>query len=327
MVILGAPIISLRQLTLLLCALLSLSACPKSPAPPLRVGANLWPGYDLLFLAREKGWLPKDAVRLVEFPSSSDVISALENGSLEGAMLTLDEVLLLRAHGHPFQVAAVLDTSNGGDVILARPPLSSLADLAGHRVGVEGGALGAYMLSRALSLHGVDLASIQTVPLTVGEHLHAYNDGRVDAVVTFEPVRSQLLAAGAHELFSSKEIPDEIVDVLVFHKDAARARPEAIAATLDAHFRARALLLQAPDKAAPLLATHTHLSPQATLATYNGLKLPSREENLRLLSGPNPPLKQTAARLTKTLLEQKLLHVAPPLRDLLLPAPRAGAAP
>src|SRR5690606_40109661 len=46
----------LRLATLMITLLLTaaLSAC-NHPSQPLRVGTNLWPGYELLYLAREQG--------------------------------------------------------------------------------------------------------------------------------------------------------------------------------------------------------------------------------------------------------------------------------
>ena|GEM_PF-4155424 len=44
------------------------------------------------------------------------------------------------------------------------------------RVGVEGNALGAYVLSRALDLHGIDLGAIDVVQLEVNAHVDAFTN-------------------------------------------------------------------------------------------------------------------------------------------------------
>lgn len=49
-------------------------------------------------------------------------------------------------------------------------------------------------------------------------------NGQVDAIVTFEPTRSRLLAAGGHEVFSSASMPGEVADVLVVTANTARQR-------------------------------------------------------------------------------------------------------
>ncbi len=131
--------------------------------PLLRLGAQPWPGYELLYLAREKGWLDGDAIRLVEMPSASDSIQALFAGALEGAALTLDEVLSVSAAGLSLKVVAVLDVSLGADVLLAQPRFRTLAELKGRRVGVENSATGALMLEGALAAAQLSLREIVPV--------------------------------------------------------------------------------------------------------------------------------------------------------------------
>ncbi|MGB5468727.1 MAG: nitrate/sulfonate/bicarbonate ABC transporter, partial [Sedimenticolaceae bacterium] len=61
-------------------------------AQPLRIGTNVWPGYEPLYLAAEReNWKSKLDIRMVEYPSATEVIRAFRNRALEGAALTLDE--------------------------------------------------------------------------------------------------------------------------------------------------------------------------------------------------------------------------------------------
>jgi len=85
----------------------SLAGCGVEPAPPLRIGTNVWPGYEPLYLARELGYLDPRSVHLVEYPSASEVIRAFRNHAIEAAALTFDEVLLLTQDG--FKPRVVLE--------------------------------------------------------------------------------------------------------------------------------------------------------------------------------------------------------------------------
>lgn len=286
---------------------------------PLRLGTNVWPGYEPLYLARELGYLGEGSVRLVEYLSASEVLRAFRNQSLEAAALTLDEVLVLLQNGIPVQIFLVTDVSHGGDVILARPEITRFEQLAGKRVGVEGGALGGYVLSRALDRHGLALDAIDIVHLEVHEHAAAYEAGRVDAVVTFEPVRTRLLAAGAKEVFSSREIPGEIVDVLVVHRRYASSHGDALEHLVQGWFQALVHLEQDPRDAARRMSERLRISPEAVLASYDGLGLPSREENLTLLEGPSASLLPVARRLEQLMLKMQLLSSPVDLNPLLAP--------
>jgi NitT/TauT family transport system substrate-binding protein len=301
-----------------LIAVLSLFAVEVVAATPLRLGTNVWPGYEPLYLAADRSsWQGRLNVRLVEYPSATEVLRAFRNRALEAAALTLDEVLMLREAGLPVRVVTVLDISHGGDVILARPEISSFSALRDKRIGVEATALGAYVLSRALQLHGLSLDEIVLVRADADEHEGLYLAGDVDAVVTFEPVRTRLLAAGARELFSSVEIPGEIVDVLVVHADVAESKPGIVRAMVSDWFAALAYMETEAHAAAQFTAKRLRISPGEVIASYEGLKLPDVAENRRLLGGGLEP---TVQRLHHLLVDESLLQGPVDTRDLLSPA-------
>lgn len=284
-----------------------LSGCAEPEHPPLRVGTVVWPGYEPLYLARANGDLPESAVRLIEYPSASEVIRALRNRSLEGAALTLDEVLMVVSEDTPLKVVLVMDISHGGDVLLAHPSVRSMGDLRGKRVGVESTALGAFMLTRALQTHGLDVSDIDVRNMDVNAHENAYLLGEVDAIVTFEPARTRLLNAGAQELFTSRDIPGEIVDVLVVHEAVLEHRLADLRQLADTWFRAVDILRQRPDDAATVMSRRLRISPREVLASYDGLVLPTRTENQLLLGGPQPALRDTVLRLNQVLVDAGLL--------------------
>ncbi len=293
-----------RLLFLLL--LLLLGACSEQQDTPIRLGTNVWPGYEPLYLAQHLELIKPEEVRLIEYPSASEVIRAFRNRSLEAAALTLDEVLLLQQDGIPVSVILVTDISAGGDVIMARKEVIDMATLKGKRVAVESSALGAYVISRALELHGMKLDDIEVKHLEVSAHEAAYRSGEVDAAVTFDPVRTQLLKLGAHEIFNSREMPGEIVDVVVVHNSLLE-QPTKVRALLDGWFAALDHLKNQPQSAAAIIAKRLKITPNEVLGSYEGLHLPSRQESRRLLTRDGP-LYTTVQRLSATMRHNGLLR-------------------
>lgn len=268
-------------------------------APPpvlLRIGAHPWPGYELMHLARHRQYIAGDAVRLVEIPTASASLRALAAGTLEGAGLTLDEVLSARARGLLLRVVAVFDVSDGADMLIGAPDVPSLAALRGRRIGVEQSATGALMLDAALAKAGLALSDVRPVTLAFNEHAKALTDHRVDAVVSFEPVCSQLLRQGARRLFSSAEVPGLIVDVLAVRAEALDSHDNALRGLVAGIFRARADWLQAPTALAPLLAPRLRLAPAEVVQAFGGLQLPDLAANRQWLAGPTPALQASAQR-------------------------------
>lgn len=298
--------------------IISLLSCSEAPQQPIRLGTNVWPGYEPLYLAQHLDLIKPDEVRLVEYPSASEVIRAFRNRSLEAAALTLDEALLLQQDGIPVSVILVMDISAGGDVIMARQEVVDIAALKGKRVGVESSALGAYVIARALEIHGMSLTDIEVRHLEVSVHEAAYRNGEIDAAVTFEPVRTQLLSLGAHEIFNSREMPGEIVDVLVVHRSLLE-RPTRLVGLMDGWFAALDYLKKQPQSAAAIIARRLNISPAEALGSYARLQLPSRLENQQLLAAQGQ-LYTTLERLSATMRQNGLLRGESPTAPLLYDA-------
>jgi len=310
-----------RSIFVLLLSALFLLGCSDNKPNPLRLGTNVWLGYEPLFLARSLGYLKNEDIRLVEFMSASEVIRAFTNQSLDAAALTLDEALLLLERGADITVVLVHDISHGADAILAKPDIKAMPSLMGKRIGVEGSALGAFTLARALELHHLALEDIEIIQLEINEHEKAYKEELVDAVVTFEPVRTKLLNAGAHELFSSREIPGEIVDVLVVCNCVLKQQQGNIQKLINGWFEALEYLDKYPEDATQRMTARLKMSPDQILDSFSGLNLPNREENIRLITGSNPTLLSTAQRLQKIMLANKLLKKNVPVDRLFKASP------
>jgi NitT/TauT family transport system substrate-binding protein len=286
---------------------IALAGCNEDPERPLTIGTYIWPGYEPLYLARSLGCYTNDSVKLVEFPSASEVSRAVRNGAIEGAAVTLDEALLLASQNVDLRVVLVLDDSHGADVILGGPGVATMDDIRGKRVGVENTACGAYILSRALEMAGIGLHEVTVVPLDASEHEAAYNRKRVDALVTYDPIRPRLVKAGARILFDSSRIPGEVVDVLVIRRDSLDKQARHVEILRRCWYHALDYLHGNPRDAAARMAARMGLSPREVHASMNGVRLVGRDENRSMLDGPRPTLPLTAERLAKAMKERKLL--------------------
>lgn len=297
-------------LGLLMLACLCLTSCGPAPEP-LRVGAIAWPGYEPLFLAEAEGRLAAAHIQVVEQPAASDVLRLLRDRDLEAAYLTLDETLTLLAEGLDLQVILVADRSQGADAVLVRPPRDKLADLKGSRVGVENTAVGGIVLAAALDKAGLTPADLELQFIPVNRHAEAYKNGEVDALVTFEPIRSSLIAAGARQVFDSSLIPERIVDVMVVRREVADAREKQVRALVAAHFGGLALLREQPERAAAIISRRWQIPAEAVAGRYQGLELTDLAANRELLGGAIPPLAGHAHAIGVLMQRQRLLETPP----------------
>ncbi len=292
----------------------ALIGCSEEDTAAMRVGTNVWPGYEPAYLAEELGHYKDSNIKLSQFQSASESIRAFRNGAVDVVALTLDEALLLIQDGLYIKIFLVTDISDGGDVIMARSDIKKVTELKGLKVGVESSALGAYVLARALEIHNVPFESVNLVHLTVDESEQAYLDGTVDAVVTFEPYRSRLLREGSFEVFNSREMPNEIVDVMVVRSDYAEENKEKLQSFTKGWFKALDYLNENEINATNIIGRRLGLSQEEAAESFAGLILPDAGTNLELLTKGTPiSMNEGAAKLEEVLLRHGLLDGPVPL--------------
>ncbi len=307
------PLFARFMLSFLLLAV----GCSDSKPPPLKIGINPWVGYDPLLLLNNYS-ITYPEIQIIELISNSESARALQNGLLDGAALTLDEALRLIDAGTAIKIVAVLDTSQGADAVLSRPEITSPAQLKGKRIAVEQTALGALMLHKLLKVGNLKPEDVKTIQFEAALHVEALKNGLTDAVISFEPMKSQLLKQGFHCVFDSSQIPGEIIDVLVVK---ASIEPERTTALL-LHW---AIGLQSLQRdylaAAAILAPGTDLNQADYLQSLQGLHFVSLQESLGLMTGVKSPLSQNAEGLVATLTQLALLKQPPRWNEILDIAP------
>lgn len=301
-------------LRLLLCLpLVATSGC-DSPGSLLRVGTNVWPGYEPLYLAREQG-LYSHHIKLVELPSASDVIDALRLGHLEGGALTLDEVLALVQEGQDLVVVLVFNISAGADMLMVHPDIHTLSDLRGKTIALETTAVGALMLKSAMDFAELPDDSLRIRHMNLNDQLRAYQSGSIDAMITYEPYSSQLAQAGARVLFDSSAIKGQIVDVLAIRREVMEQQTQHIQELIDGYLQARQLIQTSPQTSFAIMNQRLRLPDEQISAMFDGLELPDTEENRRLLSGEPSPLSRNADGLAQLMVKQKLMPAPPQLKQ------------
>src|SRR5438477_10959789 len=299
--------------------LLSLAGCMREPETALRMGTNVWIGSEPLYLARELGRLDPAAVQLVEYPSASEVLRAFRNQAIDGMVISLDELFGLAVDGFQPRIILVVDVSHGADVVVGRRGMRTMQDLKGKSIAVESSALGAFVLSRALAVNGMQPSDVNVVHLESNEQPSAFEKGQVEGAVTFDPYRAQLLRAGAQTLFDSTQIPGEIVDLLAVRATVFEKKPKAIQALLRGWFDAIDYMKKEPTEAARRMGIRQQTSGEQFLEALQGLHIPSREENLRMLGGATPDLAVTGRRLMTLMVDAKLLRAGLEIEAVLAP--------
>jgi NitT/TauT family transport system substrate-binding protein len=289
-----------------------LASCGREPVPPLRIGTFPGPASGLVFLAQHRGWLPASDYRLVEFINDGEVMRAFRNGSIEAAFVSLDEVLSLAQSDLDPVILFVTAESRGGDAIVAHADVTSFADLRGRRVAVQVNSVSAYLLRRSLKMAGLDVADLQIVNLPPDRYRAAFMRRDVDAVVTAEPLRTQILELGGVELFSSASLPLELMGVTIITGAYLEQHGERASALCAAWRRAEVDIGTSADARA-WVAARMKVTPETLETMLDVVHLITPSESDALLGPPRPRLMATAARIQSVLVDSGVLTESLPL--------------
>jgi NitT/TauT family transport system substrate-binding protein len=258
---------ALRNTLLVLPLLLLCWACtaeePSRPAQPeLRIGWYLWPGWYPMAIAQDRGLFAKHGVQVkpILYSSYTNIFSDYAAGVLDGGFGGLYELLKINVRGT--KVVLVTDTSNGAEGLVALPSISKPQDLAGKRIGIQGGLTGSeFMVTTMLRRNGLsraDVTFIHVEPESVLEQMPE----KIHAGYTWDPYLSRALAEGNHILFTTADIPGMIPDVLALQGRVVSDRPEEVRGLLRAWFEAVEFWKSNPEEAAASIARVTGLKPE-----------------------------------------------------------------
>lgn len=288
------------------------SACEEKSPHTLKVGISPWPGYEPLTLAAKHDFYENTSVRIIRFATPTESYRALRDGIIDVAAFTADEVFHYAEVCDKPRIFLILDISNGADAILAKKEIKTLDDLKGKRLGVEGSALGDYVINRAFDFTQNNLrpSDLEFKPVKINEQEKAFLAGEVDAVVTYEPSKSLLLKAGAHVLFDSSQIPYEIVDVLVTNEHTVLTHQKDLENLAKGWFRSLKYIKDNYQEAMHMMSQHEATTIKEFIKGYEDLIIPTLDENFRMLE-KDGALLQPMQRLselmhTKGSLEKKI---------------------
>lgn len=187
-------------------------------AEPLKIGYSDWPGWVAWEVAIEKDWFKEAGVN-VEFEWFDYVASldAFAAGKLDAVGMTNGDTLVIGATGAKGIMFMVTDYSNGNDMIIGKPGITSVKQLKGKKIGVEVGFVSHLLLLNALEREGLSEKDVELINVPTNETPQVLASGQVDAIVAWQPSSGQALqlVPGSKAIATSKDAPGLIYDMYV----------------------------------------------------------------------------------------------------------------
>ncbi|MBV1732985.1 MAG: ABC transporter substrate-binding protein [Hydrogenophaga sp.] len=259
-------------------AALALATATAMAAPAnMKLATVVWIGYGPFYVAESLDLFKKYnlKVSLQVFNDPALIPAAIASGAVDGGMLTYDQVVGQVAAGRAMKVVMPIDYSNGGDAIVADSSIAKVADFKGKKIGYNPLSPSDFLLSYALKTVNLSEKDISPVSMTPEAVPAAMASGALPIGVTYEPSLSQILGQGGGKkfkvIFSSKDAPGLIADVLVFDDKVIKAKPTEITGVMKAYLDGMAYMKAKPDEAAKIIGKFMGVSAKEAKEQMSGV--------------------------------------------------------
>jgi NitT/TauT family transport system substrate-binding protein len=324
----------LKSSTLATVAMLGAVSCGKSSTPEtegaaqgqtIKIGLNLWAGFMPWKVAQVKNFFESNGVKaeVIWFPVLSDQLNAFNAGRVDVIGSTTSDFISSISGGVKAKVISITDVSLGADAIVAKPSIQSLKDLVGKQASVELGTVGHLLFLKALEKGGVPLDKVKLVNQGADTAIASLISGKTDVVYSYEPFVSQAVSSGKGKvLFSSKDVPGIVPDLLVVRQEVLDKQPEDIQKLLKTWYQTLEYRTAHLEEVLPIEAKQAGVS----LAEYKGLLkgfkwlTPQDAQTAFKPGSTTESLPFAAKETTKFMLAQKLITKEPPDFETLINA-------
>jgi NitT/TauT family transport system substrate-binding protein len=173
-----------------------------------------------------------------------------------------------------------IDSSNGGDGIVAINSIEAVTDLRGKQIAFPTGEPSHFLLYTILQKNGLKISDVKPVPMDADQAGAAFASGKIDAAVTWEPWLSRAKEVGrGHVLATSKQFPGTIEDVLFVRDEVVEKRSAALTGIIKAWYKAVEFVKSNPDEAKAIMGKAFNLGPDKISALFGGIRYEDKSGN------------------------------------------------
>ncbi|MEQ8695569.1 MAG: putative urea ABC transporter substrate-binding protein, partial [Bauldia litoralis] len=175
-----------------------------------------------------KKWADKYGIKIdvVQINDYVESINQYTAGKFDGCVMTNMDALSIPGGGGLESTALIIgDFSNGNDGIVSKTA-KTIADLKGSQLNLVELSVSHYLLARALDTARLKEKDIKVVNTSDADMVAAFKTSGVKTVVTWNPLLSEVAKEpGAKVLYTSAQIPGEIIDMMVVNTQTLKENP------------------------------------------------------------------------------------------------------
>ncbi|WP_417792374.1 putative urea ABC transporter substrate-binding protein [Stutzerimonas xanthomarina] len=219
------------------------------------VAWSIYSGWMPWGYAAEHGIIDKWAdkygidIEVVQLNDYIESINQFTAGTYDACGMTnMDALTIPAANGVDTTALILGDYSNGNDAILLKKG-QRMEDIKGQQVNLVELSVSHYLLARALDMHGLAERDIRVMNTSDADIVAAFMTPDVTAAAVWNPQLSMIKQqTEVAEVFSSSQIPGEIIDMMAVNTEVLEANPELGKALVGAWFETLQLMNQDTDE-------------------------------------------------------------------------------
>lgn len=184
------------------------------------------------------------AISIEKAPDSRSAVEQYRAGKFDAcAMTNIDALSIAAATGIDTTALIIGDFSAGADGILMRGIGKGLRDLKGTSILLADNAASRYLLDRALEMAHYSPSEVNIQYVAEQDLIQAFSNGQGGAVISRNPALTEIKQhLEVSQVFSSKFIRGEIIDLMVVNSKILAAHPELGKALTGAWYEVQHLL-------------------------------------------------------------------------------------
>ena len=251
-------------------------------------------------------------VELVEFAQYSDVIQALDSGSVDASIMGITEAVTPIANGLDLDIVLMTDYSAGMDGIVAAPGINSVKDLKGKTIATNIGTMNHMLLLTALEQAGLSESDVNITNMSEGDATAALVGGSIDAASIFDPQMSKAAKeSGGKVIFSSKDLPGELSDVLIIKDSIVKDRDDEVQGIVDAWYQVQDKYNKDSDSVVDLISPKAELTNDEFYSLLDGIDIATKDYNKEVFANNGEKMTSLVTKVANFLKDADCIESVP----------------
>ncbi len=268
------------------------------------------------YVAQEKGFFEEEGIKveLIEIGSFDEFVPALISGEILLAENTADSFIIQSTKETNIKQILRKASIFGVDGIVAIEEIKEIKDLKGQKIAVQTISPSHFLLLNKLKEVGLSSSDVEILPTNAGDAGAAFLTGAVDVAVTWEPWLSRASErSNSHVLYSTKDEPDFIYDILMTRGDLTAKEEEEVKAVLRAWFKALDWIEKNPEETMEIFSKGLGLPEEEIEFFLKKVKFTDYQSNLDFFGEPNSlgPIKEYTDNTAQIWLDEKIISQKP----------------